>query len=200
MTADADAEAIEPRAARPGRAESRHPRARLHQSQPRQQRDEPEGRAPARRRARSARLARLSGRQIRDGARGDRAHRDHRRRARGGNLRRALRRASRGLGRARQSHRVHGDDEAGRHDHRAAARDRRPCHPPRGGRRRLLRSHHATRPDRRRELHRRSRPPARGREAAPAEADHDRRQPQPVSPSGARIARDRRRGRRAAAL
>ena len=59
-----------------------------------------------------------------------------------------LRRDPRRLGRDRQSLRLHGDLQAGRHDHRPGLRDRRSCHPSRGGLRRALRAAHRPGPGR----------------------------------------------------
>ena len=64
-----------------------HPRARVLQPQPGDQRDEPAGRGGAEPQARVAAVARLPRRQVRDGSRGDRGDRGHRRRAGGRDLR-----------------------------------------------------------------------------------------------------------------
>ncbi len=86
-------------------------------------------------RHRRAPLARLSRRQVRDGAGGHREDRGDGGRACGASVRRALRRDPGRLGRTRQSLCLHGDGQAGRHHHRTAVEHRRPCHPSRRRRR-----------------------------------------------------------------
>ena len=73
-----------------------------------------------------------------------------------------------GIRRSRQPLRVHGDVPPGRPDHRAAGDDRRPHHPPVGGRRWSLRPRHPRVPDRRRPVHDRSRRSRRARRTGAA--------------------------------